>query len=248
MEMMIRKQTFIPFKDEGCLFVSKDQRSENSPYSILLLHGLTGDQIGPGKLLANLCLHLSKHFEDTAFYRFDFRGSGLSSGNFSNTSFDSMLEDAIFVESQIQNCIAIIGLSTGSIVALALAQKLKKNQSVIAISQGFFPPIEAIDKTNQLISIREGQHFICPNFFIQKNNLPLPSWLRSQKSNLSILLGGSDGRHLECIPILESLGIYPEVIDQADHLFNDPKARFNLFNTIVKKVYEIRSSNSLSHR
>jgi len=248
MDLNIRKQTFIPLKDEGCLYVSKDQKNENSPFSILLLHGLTGDQIGPGKLLANLSLQLAMHFEDISFYRFDFRGSGLSSGSFSKTSFESMLQDAIFIESLLQNPIAIIGLSTGSLVALALAQKLQKNQAVLAISQGFFTQNVIFDESDALIPIREGQHFISPDFFIQKTNLPLNRWLIDQKQNLSIILGGSDSRHLDCIPKLQSLGIYPEVIDQADHLFNDPQARFNLFNKIVKQVYEIRSSHIMSHR
>lgn len=101
----------------------------NEPFpAVLICHGLAGHKTGKYRLYVHLAERLSKL--GIASLRIDFRGSGDSEGNFSETTLESEVSDAVVALSYLRNRpdvdnsrIGVFGRSVGGTVALMTAKK-----------------------------------------------------------------------------------------------------------------------------
>ena len=101
-----------------------------APYPcVLLLHGFTGTHLEPHRLFALMARQLAA--AGIAAYRFDFRGSGDSEGDFSEMTIGRELEDARAALNLLRSRgdidtsrIGVLGLSMGGLVA-ALASEVE---------------------------------------------------------------------------------------------------------------------------
>ena len=89
---MVKRREKIHFVKPGYwLSLVVDEPTTPADSIIILCHGLTGDKVGNQKLLESLSRDLVA--EGHSVLRFDFRGSGDSSGLFEETTFTGMAED-----------------------------------------------------------------------------------------------------------------------------------------------------------
>lgn len=241
-----RTLEFFPLNENRQLFVVKDQKIDSTlKKRVIICHGLTGDNIGPQRLLEKLSLKLCETFDDLEVVRFDFEGSGFSSSNFKNTSFNQMVENALSVALEDIPIICWMGLSTGALVALKASYLRQKKEPVIAMSNGLFTP--SFTLSNDPISIRDGQLFLDPLFFEEKNSLDIKTLVENTKSYLKVILGEADLKHMKAKPLLDLHLVESFIIEKADHLFCDISSRFKLFNLIEHLTYEITQSHPLSY-
>ena len=96
--------------------------------AVLICHGLAGNKTGRYRLYVRLAEKLSKL--GIASFRVDFRGSGDSEGNFSETTLESEVSDAMIALNYLRSRqdidksrIGLFGRSVGGAVALMTAQK-----------------------------------------------------------------------------------------------------------------------------
>lgn len=118
---------------------------------IVFCHGLTGDRSGPQRILTHWARRLAEH--DYLVVRFDFRGSGDSSGKFEKTTFSSMQEDVDAVIAWCESHYAfshfiLAGLSLGGVVAVNAISKYKNCKAIYLFNSDvrdsphlMFPPI-----------------------------------------------------------------------------------------------------------
>lgn len=235
---MVSEELILSYDETSYLHVTKDYSPGMRPKaSLLVCPGLGGDQYGPGRLFYRLSSLILSQYPFIEVLRFDYRGSGLSSGTFDKTSLESMTEDALVVAKLAQAPLLWLGLSTGSIVALCALNKRGRKEPLTAISQGFFTPKSQIDSSHPLVPLLEGRLFIEPLFFEQKETLNYEILL-SHPRRLTSIMGSLDKRHTFCTMKLKKLGIEPTLIEGGDHLFQDPLPRAQLFWHILNQLKE----------
>ncbi len=93
---------------------------------VVLLHGYTGDRIGEHFLFVKAARELAR--SGTAAFRFDFRGSGESEGDFKDISVESEISDALKALEVVRGMpeiagkkVALLGHSLGGCVASCIA-------------------------------------------------------------------------------------------------------------------------------
>ncbi len=238
MKTLKRNEKIYKISKNSWISVTLDKCLESSKGNLIICHGLTGDKIGSQRLLSDLSCFLSLNCQIDVI-RFDFRGSGLSSGAFKDTTLNSMLHDALWVSDLYNKPLVWMGISTGSIIALMAAAARKKQEKVIAISNGFAESITFSNINNkELISIRDGQLFISNKFFRERLELYPRKNLFPKIGTLNIILGSKDYKHYKEYNSLIKLGVHVNVIKNADHLFSEPESRKTLFNYLQGLNYE----------
>lgn len=232
-----RKEEIWKTSPYSWLSVTIDQIKKPSA-SVILCHGLTGDKVGPQKLLSDLSLHLVKT-SNIEIIRFDFRGSGLSSGSFEQTSLGSMIEDALMVAKRQTLPIIWMGISTGALVALIAAATRDKNEKVIAISNGFTQNPNFTDLNEDPIPLREGQLYLSKNYFLQRSAIR-PKDYFAKVRDLRVILGSNDPKHYGEHQKLRDANIEVHLIKEGDHLFTNPEKRKELFIFIEELLNETK--------
>ena len=186
---------FFPIKENRQLLVVKDHKKAITPKKrVIICHGLTGDNIGPQRLLERLSLQLCETFDELEVVRFDFEGAGFSSSSFEKTTFKQMVENALSIALGPLPIFCWIGLSTGALIALKASYLREKKEPVIAISNGLFTPSFSVSK--EPVSIRDGQLFLDPLFFEEKNSLDIKNLVEKTKPYLKVILGEDDLKHI----------------------------------------------------
>ena len=235
--MLKRREEIWRLSSDEWLSVSIDQVVDKSKTCMVLLHGLSGDKIGPQGLLSNLSKYICENC-NIKVVRFDFRGSGLSSSKFIKTSLHSMCEDALFVANNISETIIWSGISTGALIAIMAAAKRGENETMLAISNGFAEKVEFNDLGITPVPIRGGQLFLEKQYFDDRAKLfPRKSYF-SKLLNKKVVLGSGDLKHYSEIESLKNFNIDIHVIDGADHLFSSLKHRLDLFRKVRQWIDE----------
>lgn len=212
------------------LSVTIDKKKQVHPSKTLIVcHGLTGDKIGPQKLLSHLSSYIASSNDKIQILRFDFRGSGLSSGDFIHTTLTSMCQDALWIAGQLTTEIIWSGISTGAVVALMAAAKRNKKESLIAISNGFLETENFKNLDQEIVSIRNGQLYLSRKYFLERSCLHPRKNLFKQVGSITTILGSSDQKHFSQRALLMAADVRVDVIEGGDHLFTNPQTRKQLF-------------------
>lgn len=234
---MKRREKIIPLED-GWLSLTVDHPDGVFSQATIICHGLTGDKIGPQRLLSELSMKIA-----TAGFlsvRFDFRGSGTSSGNFQDTSFESMQRDLNSVIEWTEanytiNNYILSGISTGALIPLILPEKSEKIRQLILLSNGIPDDIHYdIPQVVKTVSIREGQFYIPLSFFSKRMTLKPRSYIDSEKHILDLICGKKDTKVYREIDSLGQLGTQCHIVDDAGHLFETISARTQLIDFFLK--------------
>ncbi len=229
------------------LSVTVDRPLKLPEATIILCHGLTGDKVGPQQLLSNLSFNLAKTFQ-LEVIRFDFCGSGLSSGAFDATSFQSMLEDALFVANKTTHPVIWMGISTGGLIALMAAAKRRQKEPLVIISNGIAEDLNFQGLDSSLVSLRNGQLYLNKDYFIDRLKLsPRKNFLKKCEK-VSVVLGENDKKHFKEKESLTNLNVNTYVVDSADHLFTKPLTRFVMYKIVGDIIHEYKKYYSLSYR
>lgn len=238
MTSLQRSEEIWSFPEKQWLSVTRDRCSGITPRATLLFcHGLTGDKIGPQKLLSDLSAHLAISC-GVEVVRFDFRGSGLSSGSFSETSLDSMCEDALWISKHLDAPLIWIGISTGALVALMTAAKRLQNENVIAISNGFSESVTFNNTEENLVPIRGGQLFLSNDYFYKRTLLHPRQDFFPKVGIITVVLGSNDEKHYPEYQSLQNSGINVHTLEGGDHLFTKSEIRKKLFTFLEELIYE----------
>lgn len=235
---MKRSENILYLSENEWLSITSDQGSINPCATIILCHGLTGDKIGPQKLLSDLSLHLATNCK-VEVIRFDFQGSELSSGVFIHTTLASMQTNALQIAQNLNTPVIWMGISTGATVALMAAAKREKKEKVIAISNGFSESINFTHLENDLVPLREGQLWLSKEYFLQRTLLYPRRNYFSKVGSISVILGSEDSKHFCEYPSLQKLlEVEVTVIEGGDHLFTQVEKRKEVFLYLEEKVSE----------
>ena len=140
--MILMKQDFeireqVEFKNQGSKIfgiIHRPAEKKNAPV-VLFCHGLAGHKIGKHRMYVLLAELLAK--AGIASFRFDFRGSGDSEGNFSDMTLEGEVDDALaafeFIVKQPHidtNHIGIFGRSFGGAIAIMAARRFGNVKSI----------------------------------------------------------------------------------------------------------------------
>ncbi len=236
---MKRREELLKKEEGGWISLTQDEPDSSAPlYTVVICHGLSGEKVGPQRLLCLLAEHLVRE-RHCRVIRFDFRGSGLSSGLFIDTTFDSMVEDALLVAQERVDSTSIVwlGISTGSIIALMAAAARKRGEKLIAISNGFTEhPKFILPEGDEIVPIREGQLFLPKSYFLQRAELLPRKTLFPFCPSIHCILGSSDSKHAVEAQSLREVGADVHLMEGADHLFTDPVLRKALFTKVCSLI------------
>lgn len=234
-----RSEEIWQISENGWFSVTLDKRIKgNLNQTLILCHGLTGDKIGPQKLLSELSSYLVHSTDGLLTVRFDFRGSGLSSGDFSQTSLNSMCDDALWIASRFSSPVIWAGISTGALIALMAAGKRGNKERVIAISNGFAETIDFNDLEANPVPLRDGQLFLSKDYFAARSHLRPRANYFDKSGSITTILGSKDDKHFCEYSSLMKAGITVHVIEGADHLFTGPEKRKELFSYLKDRINE----------
>lgn len=182
----------------GSLHITK---KKNSSWFVFC-HGLTGQRIGPGYLFVKLSRALSK--QGFSSLRFDFFGSGESSGSFHEMSIDTMISDVGAVVKNLRRyynpeSITLIGHSFGGMIASLAVEQVKPDGLILIAPIG--DPMQIIksrpnpfnneNKTGGLVEF--GPHEMNTEAFSRLLQInPSDSIAKHFKGNLLLIHGDTD--------------------------------------------------------
>ncbi|MCH9632622.1 MAG: hypothetical protein S4CHLAM6_09600 [Chlamydiae bacterium] len=224
--------------------------SHNPKVVVIMSHGLTGDKTGPQKILSNMASSL---VSQAHIIRFDYRGSGDSSGDFSKTTFESMYKDLELVvgwsKEKYKNLpIVFIGFSIGGVVSILSAYQLKCCSLLVLLS------CDLVDNPDFQIksfpkSVRQGQFFLDRNFFTQRSKIAPRILIKELQCKKVLFFGSEDKKVALAAQELEKVDVECVMLPNSDHLFESYSIRLGLFELINKKIKELNlydeSSNTL---
>lgn len=226
---MMNRTECILNTNPGWITMVIDEPKIGSKGNILVCHGLTGDRSGPQNLLSIL----SKSLAGNGFrvIRFDFRGSGDSSGTFYNTTFKSMLEDFhkvnnFCMEKFNSSNIGVLGMSIGGVIA-SLASIQVKAKALALISSDI---IEGITfGVHGQYAIRNG-HFLLPETFWREREKIFPRYELSIHQHMQkyLCFGELDHKVEEASSELRNIGFSCRKFSDVNHLFEKYNARLEL--------------------
>ncbi len=194
------------------------ERENNSWF--VICHGLTGQRIGPGYLFVKLSRALSE--QGFSSLRFDFFGSGESSGTFQEMSIDTMISDLNMVVKNLRKyynpgSITLVGHSFGGMIA-SLAVEQVKPDGLILIAP-ISDPKQIIKSKRNLFSnenkngglIEFGPHEMNTEAFSRLLQVdPLDSIAKYFRGDLLLIHGDTDSS----VPVENSLN-YVDCAKQA---------------------------------
>jgi len=201
---------------------------------VVMCHGLTGDHSGPQRLLTDLAKALSK--ANFVVVRFDFRGSGDSSGTFSETTFASMQEDLETIVSWIvpqysELPLALAGLSIGGVAPALVAPRHKECHAVVLLSSDLIEGVQ-FDVSGP-VEIRGGQFILPASFFRDREPLLPRSTLANAAIPTCMFYGERDGKLARAAAEMTDLGFSITCLIGVDHLFEDITQRRILSEGVI---------------
>lgn len=230
---MSRQEHLVPVLD-GWLLLVEDAPAGDPKGVVVLCHGLTGDRVGPQRLL----LTLAEGLADAGYVclRFDFRGSGDSSGRFFDTSFVEMDKDIDTVVSWAGERyhslpLVVAGVSLGGVSAALAAER--HGEAVVLVSSDLVEEIDFPRGEGGVVSIRDGQFLIDQYFFRERESLKPRTSLKAGGKPAVVFYGELDDEVVPWIPALRDAGIEAEGFTGAAHLFESVSSRHRLAERLV---------------
>ena len=244
-----------PYRNIAYNKTDPTERSSNYP-GVLFLGGLASDMEGTkARFLESLALELG-----FSYIRFDYTGHGKSSGEFSDGSIDSWLEDAISILDDLTDGKQIlVGSSMGGWIALLLA-KYNPNRVHSLIGIAAAPDFtedymwNRFDKDQRSQILKEGFIYQESEYSEEPYKISKDLILNSRKHlvlrdelNLPFsvrLLQGTDDKDVptdmatNLLNHLDSPDAKLEIVKGADHSFSS-KDCLNLLSQKIKELLEI---------
>lgn len=210
---------------------------------VVCAHGLTGDKSGPADLLARWAADLAA--AGIAVVRFDFRGSGDSSGRFAATTFTGMVEDFASVwdwaRARMRGVPAIAaGISTGGVVATAASAGLAGLTGLLLLSSDLLdglgdPPVTAF-------AMRTGEFHLGRKLLADRENWPVRPVVAALPVPVRLIHGDQDGEVVANVPGLRQLGVDVVRIEGCGHLIETREARAELATGSIEFVRTVTES------
>lgn len=210
---------------------------------IILCHGLTGDRTGPQRILCNWAKTLCE--AGYLVVRFDFRGSGDSSGLFEETTFCSMQKD---LEAVISWCyeqfqfhhLILGGLSMGGLIALKVMREHPICKALFLFSSDIndYP---TFNLNEDPLSIREGQFYIRKKFFEERIDLKPTEILLNCQVNCYLIYGQKDEKISKIATNIKNSGVKINTIEiqNTGHLFESCTARSQAIHQMILELNQI---------
>ncbi len=224
---------------------------QNFP-GVVLLHGFTANKIEPHRLFWKISKQLEEN--GVASLRFDYRGCGESEGNSQDFTIKDYMADAKKAVKKLlktkgldKNNIALIGISTGGIVAAYVANQLSDIIKKVVLLSAVAKPAETffskpkkenptfLDQYKNGMVDLKGNLYSKKFFDIAKRLKPVD---KIKEFNGQILLIHSDkDESVSMEHMNEYANAKPNaqkvVINNADHTFNNSEKEKEVINKIV---------------
>lgn len=222
-----REQTLVDVPDGWCLAVL--DRPDGRPRGLVVCaHGLTGDRSGPAELLARWADGLAGL--GLAVVRFDFRGSGESSGDWADTTFGGMTSDLVAVGRWARALVGPVPLVTAGIsiggVPAALAAAPLDAAGTLLMSSDLVEDVRFV--TNGSTPIRGGEFHLPHGFFREREPLRPRTALAGRGRPWGLVYGVADDKLRKAADDFAALGAWVRGVPGADHLFQSADARARL--------------------
>lgn len=211
--------------DAGQILCVCDHPANRPVAAVVFCHGITGDRIGPQRLQAVIAEELV--MLGFLCIRFDFRGSGDSSGEFEQTNFRAMQRDLRSVTSWVKRRheiadICLLGVSIGGVMPALMATRLGAKVVVLLSSdlvQNVEFPVEG------RTPIRGGEFYLNGSFFRERERLYPLTALSEAGLPTRLFYGERDGKLAEAALRFQEAGLEVERVKRVDHLFEDLDVR-----------------------
>jgi pimeloyl-ACP methyl ester carboxylesterase len=179
--------------------------------------------------------------DGVAVLRFDFRGSGESSGAWTDTTFGTMLSDQVAVGTWARESLGALplvtaGISIGGVPAALAAPRLGAVGTMLLSSD----LIEGVRfGVNGSTPIRGGEFHLPHRFFRERELLRPRTELHRWGRPWALIHGARDAKVRAAAAELAQLGCRLREIDDADHLFESAAARTALLGHSKALIDEI---------
>ncbi len=221
---------------DGHVLTVTDFPAREPAGTVVLCHGLTGDRVGPQRLLTVLAEEIA--LGGFLCLRFDFRGSGDSSGDFSGSTFTSMREDVELVtswgrERYGRHPLGLVGLSIGGVPLAVAARRFDHVGAVVLLSSDviedvYFPDI------GPMVAIRGGEFQLPASFWRERELLHPFSDLLATGSPVKLFYGAQDEKLAREARRFRAAGFSVEQIRGVGHLFENIETRHYLGRRVVR--------------
>ena len=260
----------IPFQinkfDESILgIIHKPRKNAKGNPTIIMFYGFNGERVDNNRLSV-MCGRLAEQ-QGVTFVRFDYRGLGVSEGEFWNTTLDTKIEDAKAVIEYIERLyndeisITALGFSDGVRVITEILDICPNISSVCLWSPVLFTLIDETHGkmrrkfyrepvTNQLVAPHRG-------LWVGQSYLRQLSAIGNEYDNiikfdkpLLAIFGGGDSTIAETYQELDKLrqagqyNISMKMISEADHLYSRREWINEITNETVKWAASVSIRNS----
>jgi hypothetical protein len=209
----------------GWCFAVLDRPAGEPRALIVCAHGLTGDRSGPAELLSHWAA--GQAADGVAVLRFDFRGSGESSGSWTGTTFDAMISDQVSIGTWARETLGPVpvitaGISIGGVPAALAAPRLDAVGTLLMSSD----LIEGVRfGVNGSTPIRAGEFHLPHRFFRERELLRPRTELHRWGRPWGLIHGAEDSKVRKAAAELADLGAWVREIPGTDHLFESADAR-----------------------
>jgi alpha-beta hydrolase superfamily lysophospholipase len=207
---------------------------------VVCAHGLTGDKSGPAELLARWSAGLAE--AGLATVRFDFRGSGDSSGAFPATTFSEMVDDFAEVWQWARDQVGELpgvaaGISTGGAVAAGAGTRLPGLAGLLLISS------DLVDGAGPLpasaVPLRAGEFHLGRRLLADRAALPVRPLIAALERPVRLVYGNDDVEVASNVDGFLRLGIDPVPIASCGHLIETRQARAELLDATAEFVLSV---------
>lgn len=235
----MREESFLHF-DREWLSIVIDKPKEDILGMVIMSHGLTGDRVGPQRLLVQLAEELAE--AGFVVCRFDYRDSGDSSGTFFETKFSKMEEDLTRVIAHLQKQFgdlpfALLGFSIGAIPCIQILSQLPP-KILILLSSDLIDAPPAPSSDIKEINFRNGAFFLTSDFFIERSKISPRKILETNRIPTFLCYGEKDHKVKAASIDLKELGVIPYELKGVDHLFESCLIRQELTKYLISLFKE----------
>ncbi|MEX2256233.1 MAG: alpha/beta fold hydrolase [Acidimicrobiia bacterium] len=219
----------------GHLLCVTDHPAGEPKATAIICHGLTGDRVGPQRLLTVLAEELVMF--GFVSVRFDFRGSGDSSGVFAETTFAGMCDDlrsvAAWAEREYSTpALTLLGVSIGGVIPALCARELPGVTGVALISSDLVEDV--VFPIHGNVPIRGGEFHLPDSFYREREDLYPLTELYESGIPAKLFYGARDEKLVEAADRFAAVGLPTHPARGQGHLFEDVDERGQLGRRIAR--------------